>query len=347
MPGRVFFVVPRVSYACGGVNITIQFADILRRSGVDAYLIVERADYRYEFVSYDVPTVYCPIGPAALRLGKRDRMLKALNWRPPGKARNPRVQPGPDDIIVIPEVQYPAQRARFAGCPWILMNQSTTIMAETCARTGYGDLAADPTHIGTIATSEAALRTVRALADPEAVLVPLALDGDRYGHVERKRKLISYMPRRRADQVRIIVDLLRAHPALEGYEFQPIHGMTGAEVDACLRKSLLFLSFSHQEGFGLPPAEAMAMGCLTIGYAGVGGQEFFTKATGFPIPEDDIAEYVTRVVEVVTAYERDPAPLDALRRGASQAILGRYTRAATQEALLNFWNRLEFRTNPA
>ena len=38
---------------------------------------------------------------------------------------------------------------------------------------------------------------------------------------------------------------------------------------------MIFLSFGHPEGFGLPLAEAAACGCYLIGYSGLGGREIF------------------------------------------------------------------------
>ena len=55
-----------------------------------------------------------------------------------------------------------------------------------------------------------------------------------------------------------------------------------AAVADILRESQVFLSFGHPEGFGLPPAEALACGCLVIGYHGGGGREYFGPAGAYP-----------------------------------------------------------------
>ena len=46
--------------------------------------------------------------------------------------------------------------------------------------------------------------------------------------------------------------------------------MQHEEVACALQDSLLFLSCGHPEGFGLPLAEAIACGCLVVGYHGLG-----------------------------------------------------------------------------
>jgi glycosyltransferase involved in cell wall biosynthesis len=113
--------------------------------------------------------------------------------------------------------------------------------------------------------------------------------------------------------------------------------MSNDERDRVLNESLIFLSFCDKEGFGLPPAEAMAAGCLVIGYTGVGANEFFTVETGFVVEQNDQFEMLVKTEEVVTAYRRDPAPLDSLRAGAARFIAERYPRDRARDSLLRAW----------
>ncbi len=41
-----------------------------------------------------------------------------------------------------------------------------------------------------------------------------------------------------------------------------------------LKKSNIFLNIGYPEGFPFPPLEAMACGCIVVGYTGGGGNEF-------------------------------------------------------------------------
>jgi len=52
----------------------------------------------------------------------------------------------------------------------------------------------------------------------------------------------------------------------------------------------VFLHTSHQEGWGLPPMEAMACGCAVVAAANEGVQEFITDGeTGFLKPIGDVS----------------------------------------------------------
>ena len=104
------------------------------------------------------------------------------------------------------------------------------------------------------------------------------------------------------------------------WEWVPISGKTEAQVGAILRECAVLLSFSEREGFGLPPAEAMASGCYVIGFDGGGGREFFDPA--YCAPVTDLLSFAKAVLE---ATARPLEELAALGAKASGHVLGRYT----------------------
>ena len=61
--------------------------------------------------------------------------------------------------------------------------------------------------------------------------------------------------------------------------------LTHAEVISVMRDSLIFLSFGHPEGFGLPVAEALASQCAVVGYDGIGGRELFNLSSNYGLSE--------------------------------------------------------------
>ena len=107
-----------------------------------------------------------------------------------------------------------------------------------------------------------------------------------------------------------------------------------------LRSCALFLSFSEHEGFGLPPAEAMACGAFVVGYTGMAGRDFFDPAYCSPIGDGDLLAYAQAVEAAIGRYESDPASLAAQGIQASHAVLARYTIDNLRQDLATFYTSL-------
>jgi hypothetical protein len=115
----------------------------------------------------------------------------------------------------------------------------------------------------------------------------------------------------RLDDAIQVISLLKARHSLGGFELLPLDNLSESAVAASLGDSRVFLSFGYPEGFGLPPAEAMACGCLTVGFHGGGGREFITDDLAFPIEVGDILGYARTVEELLRRCRSDPVPLEA------------------------------------
>ena len=61
---------------------------------------------------------------------------------------------------------------------------------------------------------------------------------------------------------------------LNNVSFQELPRMQHHEVAVALQDALIYLSCGHPEGFGLPLAEAIACGCMVVGYHGLAGRDF-------------------------------------------------------------------------
>ena len=91
------------------------------------------------------------------------------------------------------------------------------------------------------------------------------------------------------------------------------------------------------------PAEAMKAGCIVVGYAGVGGEEYFTAETGVKVPDSDFPALIAATRATVAEYDRDPSRLDALRRRASDFITKTYSKDNFEQSVLRAWKGIEAR----
>lgn len=338
MPRHIYFVAPEKSSPTGGINVMFQFAEILRDHGQSVSIHFASSDFVYPYFDSDVETTYSPykqpLPPIYRAPGSHLTRLRN-EWRKSRRrGANRRSAPGRDDLVFLPDFAAAKQLGRFPVSPIVVLAQDVSgsirgsLLPRVLASEGWSQVK------GYLTTSRAAGAAVAAFSPGPQWNVPLALGADEFGFVEEKRRQICFLHRKRAEEVSTLHAFLRRSSEIINYDFIPIRNLPTSEVRRIMAESLFFLSFSRDEGFGLPPAEAMAMGCITIGYTGVGGNEYFTPDIAFPVPEDDTVAFYRKVIEVVQAYDANPAPLDAMRRKASERILGTYTKENTTRALL-------------
>jgi glycosyltransferase involved in cell wall biosynthesis len=334
---RFVFYVPVTDVARGGISVIMDMIDVLNREGFEAVALYDRPDFEYAAHVVRAPRLWSPMvrrpkNTTALIRRVRSAARQAFRGRSPSAnaAPCPLWQPRRDDAVIVPEfVAHWLPSCLPDGTRQYLLVQNPFALARAFAAPGFD---AAP-FSGSIAVSEVCAAAGRMMLGVEPERVPLFLSDTLYAFTPDKKRQIAYMPRKRGVDAVPLVKALRAAPELEGVPFVAIDGVSTEKAAAILRDSLFFLSLSEREGFGLPPAEAMATGAIVIGYTGVGGDEFFTAETGFPVPEDNLPAFYDTVISAVTQYDSDPGVGDRLRAQASQTILSRYPRAAFERAV--------------
>jgi glycosyltransferase involved in cell wall biosynthesis len=155
-----------------------------------------------------------------------------------------------------------------------------------------------------------------------------------------KRKVIAYMPRKNAEEVVQVFNLLRLRGALAGWEPVAIHGMNEVQVARCLAESSLFFSFGYPEGSPLPPLEAMASGCVAIGYHGWGGREYFRPEFSFPVAVGDVLGFARTAEQVLLHAARDASFLEEKGRAAEAYVREYYSPEREQKDILAAWDAI-------
>ena len=305
----VYYLVPHSARPHGGIRVVYRHVRLLAAMGIRAAVLQTGSSSRPEWFDSDVPFV------SASRLDFAS-----------------------DDILVVPEIYGPTIAQLDPSIRVLIFNQGGYItfdhlgLSATMPGAPYRQI---PRLEGimTVSRDSAALLAL-AFADTPIDVARPVIDGEIFHPSSAPREnTFAFVPTRRRDEVNQILHIVRARGL--GWQPRPLEGLTEAEMARALQRSALFLSLSDRDGFGLPPAEAMASGCYVVGYPGGGGDEFF---------DPDYCIPATSTAEVIAALEQATQLPESERRAAGEraaaAILGRYSTAGLRDDLSRIYGRL-------
>ncbi len=269
--------------------------------------------------------------------------------RPPLRVgRTQDLEPG--DLLVMPEVGGGKWSTLNPGCPAVMLVQGIDFVfadATFTERVG-GRYPGWPQAAAAIGTSEAIVEFLECAVDPGLPIhhVPLSIDLERFTPGTKER-WVAFMPRRRRVDLLSSVQILhRRGRFADGWRPVPIDGLSEAEVALVMGRSAVFLSGAEREGFGLPGAEAMAAGCLVIGYTGHGAREYLTSEVAVPIAESDTVALADAVERAMIEFDTERAAFDEVTSRARQRIVGSYAQARQDDALREVFGALAASDSP-
>ncbi|MFK0331998.1 glycosyltransferase [Rhizobium sp. NPDC090275] len=300
----IYFLTPDYREAAGGLRVIYRHVDILNAAGIDAAVLHQRRGFRCSWFEND--TRIANVADTTVLKG---------------------------DLLVIPEVCVSVLDNVPPGIARVIFNQNS--------------------HLTWRGTDLSVARHYRPSADLKAVVtvsehdrealsytfgqgsvrrVHVSID-DRLFHVPEgpRDNRIAYMPRRMAQDAHRVLQILKERGVLDGWTVVPLHNLTQSEVAAQLRTTKIYLAFTHQEGFGLPPAEAMACGNYVIGQHGFGGREFFRPEFSKPVEAADVFGFARALEDAMQAERAEPGWCQAKGQAASGYILGEYSVARERD----------------
>lgn len=176
----------------------------------------------------------------------------------------------------------------------------------------------------------------RVFPGPPPPVVHYGIDGALF-HPRRKRAQIAFMPRKMEKEARFIREtFLRLHPALSTWRWVAIDQVDEREVARILGESAIFLSLGRLEGLGLPPLEAMAAGCIVVGFLGDGGREFATPENGLWCRAEDWDQCVGALARAAHGIASRDAGIARITDAGRRTVAG-YSFERTERELLAFW----------
>jgi len=309
----VYFLTPDHPEPAGGIRVIYRHVDILNSAGIPAFVLHHRPGFRCRWFEHQ--TRVTDIAGATLDRG---------------------------DLLIVPEVDIDLLLQLPAGIRHVIFNQNSHLTWKRPVDEVARLYTANPDLAGIITVSrhnqdmldwafgDSLIRRVHLGIDPALFHPGENPDGRR----------IAYMPRRGREDARQVMEMLKARGILDGWEIMPLDKLSHTQVADRLRTTRIFLAFTHQEGFGLPPAEAMACGNYVIGNHGFAGREFFRPAFSAPIESGDILGFAHAIENAILKEREQPGWCRERGLEASRFILSEYTPAREREDVRAIYSEL-------
>ncbi len=248
-----------------------------------------------------------------------------------------------EDYLVIPEICGPNLTNIAPGIKKIIFNQNSYLTFKGYCFSSKASIIpySHRDVVGVMIVSEEN-KAYLSYAFPKLNFwrIRLGFKPSLFTYQAQKKKQIAFMPRKNAEHALQVINLFKCRNLYSDYSFVAIENKNETEVSQILQDSLIFLSFGYPEGFGMPPCEAMACGCIVIGYHGNGGQEYFKPEFCYPIQFGDIITFAKTLEAVIHKYENNPELILAKGKKASEYVLREYSLEKEEASILATWQKI-------
>ena len=311
-PGRIIYYLTRASGPSGGIKVMLEHVGILRAAGFEAFAYTKNHEQRPTAFDIDVPMLTGAIGIT------------------------------PHDIIIRPET-FSARdlEATSKGGLWqAIFAQNHYYCRHSLGQARrYADLGVQDVFCA----SHRIKRFLEENGIAQAVpVIPCAIEAPRSPASGRVEQIVA-MPRKRPLEHDFIKQVFALrHPHLADIPWVAIENIPHREVLETLSRSTIFLSLQRFEGFGLPALEAMAAGCLVVGFAGDGGWDYADTSNGLWV-QDDALEAAADAIATAAAGLRDDHPSALAMIEAGKATAARHGPEPRRLALIGYFEKLQER----
>lgn len=347
MTRRYLFLCPDEKSASGGIAVIYDVVALLNKSGYRAAVIHNAPDSGYPDYPDPVPMFYTKNMQRVYWRHARPRARAKIvrDWLGSRRKKLELIDLRPTDVIVAPEFQVAEAIEAFDGMNIAVFVQNPFSLMTSCHRAlerGFNPKTQVRFWFGIAEVCRSHLDVLG--LEPSAIF-PVTMKPHEFPFQAHKEKLITYMPRKRPWEAVLIAEALVRRNRLQGYRVEALENIPRAEVAVKLSQTRIFISLLKNEALGFPAAEAMAAGCIVIGFDGLGTAEYFDSDVGIPVTEGDIAGVVAAVEKAIAEYETDPSRLDMMRKKASERVNDRYSKNAFEAHAIEAWRILDGQLN--
>jgi glycosyltransferase involved in cell wall biosynthesis len=312
---NIYVLCPDTNNRHGGIKQLYRHVDVLRKHGFSAFLLHKQNGFKCDWFKTNAPVVY----ESEVNITK-------------------------SDYLVVPEVYGSGIANLYPGVKKVIYNQN--------AYYSFWEYPIDKDEILTPYLHKDVVAALMISDDNKNylnhVFPHLPIFRIRYGFdpklfsydKKNKNKKIAFMTAKKFEDIRQVINILRFRGVLKNYDLVPIENKTEDEVASILRESSIFLWFAYHEGWSLPPAEAMASGCVVIGYQTYVVNEQILPEFSYPITRGDTVNFAKTVEEVINTFTENPQILEEKIEKAVHFIKEGYSLEREEKEIIEAWQKI-------
>ncbi|GJQ60180.1 MAG: glycosyltransferase [Candidatus Scalindua sp. AMX11] len=307
--GRILYICHDCTEPSGGVKVIYSHVSHLVKNGFPSFVVHINEGFAPPWLKSNAPVLYVKDG---LRVS-------------------------PKDIVVIPEDNKAAIRAfknvqarKFVFCQNHYYIFKGIRNGKSWADYGISKI---------FCCSDIISRFIRSVLDIDEVPVIHNTVSLEIFKPREKKLQIAYMPRKTPGELDFIKNLFCV--LFKQYKQVPwvcIDNVDETKVAEILSESDIFLSTSIYEGLGLPPIEAMACGCVVVGFHGDGGLEYASEDNGFWCEEGNLVECARTLGYAIGLINKREESIEKIKLKA-EAKAAQYSFERQERELLDFWGK--------
>lgn len=336
----IYFICPDKRGPVGGVKQIYRQVEILRKNGINAFVVHRKIGFKVKWFENDVAIKYFPAIFHKIDKQRKTKLYYKLKYFFKGLFMNNNM-PELNSILVFPETLV-------THIPPNLFEQDKVIFNQNCyytfneykeGKNNYGVYQDKKTLLTIVVSQDSKEYLEYKFEDLSVVRISLGIN-EKFCYDEEKKKQIAFMPRKLPTDLLQLKLLLKDRKVFQDWNWVAIDNKTECEVAEILKESAIYLSTNHIEGFGLPPAEAMACGCYVIGYTGNGGKEYFKKEFSSCIESGNILDFAKEIENIVMTFNDNSLTIKKKGKLASCYIRENYNVLIEERDIMNIWQRL-------
>jgi glycosyltransferase involved in cell wall biosynthesis len=287
---------------------------ILRRRGVEAWIVHHRSPFRLEWLASDAPISYL------------DR---------------PAATPGGDDVLVVPDVLAASDAARgFPGERIVFVQGVFTILAGLGGAPDYSALGYERAMAVLPNVREVVERHfgVQATVVPPCITREFFVEPERLDAGSRARQILLTTAKVASPDRDVLTTLVaRRVQARPGWSMLDLRGYSHGEVAHLMQTSAFLVNTNVGEAFNTTVPEAMAAGCVVLCYEAFGGRDFLRDGENANVfPNHYVFPLVDRLFALMDKFEGGGSELAVMRHRGYESAL-EFTAERTERALLRFF----------